>query len=328
MAEVFPQYDELPIREGALYPDAWGVFGAGDQLGTLNHLTESTVLEARQGIRSGQVVNLNLPLTFFNPPLIAHRGNPKHEIFGLNEYNRDDKIDGLFTQACTQIDGLRHFAHPDYGFYNGVSGDLLNTDHADLGMQNVASKGIVGRGVLIDVARYREQQGNPLSPMTNEPITVADIENTLSWQGAVVKPGDIVLIRTGWLTAYRQGLLHGSGPIQSVGLSQSEDIARWIWNSRLAVIAADNIALEAWPPQEDALPTLKEQSGRIETSSHTGMLHRLLIPLLGITIGELWDLDELSDCCAQSGYFDFFLTAEPLHLIGGVGSPANALAIL
>lgn len=328
MAETFPHYDELPIREGALYPDAWGIFGDDDQLGTLNHLTESTVLEARQSIRSGKVVNLNLPLSFFNPPLIAHRGNPVHEIFGLNEYHRDDKVDGLFTQASTQIDGLRHFAHPDYGFYNGIDGELLNTVHADLGMQNVATKGIVGRGVLIDVARYRDQQGNPLRPMTNEPITVAEIENTLAWEGIEVKPGDIALIRTGWLTGYRQGLKPLNGPIQSVGLSQSEDIARWIWDSKLAVIAADNIALEAWPPHKEALPTLKEQSAEIETSSHTGMLHRLLIPLLGITIGELWDLDELSDCCAQSGYFDFFLTAEPLHLVGGVGSPANALAIL
>lgn len=328
MAEAFPLYDELPLRKGALYPDAWGIFGTGDQLGTLNHLTESAVLEARQSIRSGRVVNLNLPLNFFNPPLIAHRGNPVHEIFGLNDYHRDDKVDGLYTQASTQIDGLRHFAHPDYGFYNGVDGELLNTEHVDLGIQNVATKGIVGRGVLIDVARYREQQGNPLRPMTNEPITVADIENTLAWQGVDVIPGDIVLIRTGWLTAYRQGLMPLSEPIQSVGLSQSEDIARWIWNSKLAVIAADNIALEAWPPNKEALPTVKEQSGEIETSSHTGMLHRLLIPLLGITIGELWDLDELSSHCAQTGYFDFFLTAEPLHLVGGVGSPANALAIL
>jgi hypothetical protein len=58
------------------------------------------------------------------------------------------------------------------------------------------------------------------------------------------------------------------------------------------------------------------------------MLHRILIPLLGMTIGELWDLDELARACRSRGAFDFLVTAEPLNLPGGVGSPANALAIL
>jgi hypothetical protein len=58
------------------------------------------------------------------------------------------------------------------------------------------------------------------------------------------------------------------------------------------------------------------------------MLHRVLIPLLGLTIGELWDLDELAEACNERGAYDFLLTAEPLNMTGGVGSPANALAII
>ena len=64
------------------------------------------------------------------------------------------------------------------------------------------------------------------------------------------------------------------------------------------------------------------------TSSHSGMLHRILIPLLGLTIGELWALDELAAACRRRGRYDVFITAQPLNLLGGVGSPANALAIL
>jgi hypothetical protein len=60
---------------------------------------------------------------------------------------------------------------------------------------------------------------------------------------------------------------------------------------------------------------------------HSGMLHRPLIALLGMAMGELWKLDELAAHCARDGHWDFFLTCEPLNLVGGVGSPPNAIAI-
>src|SRR5690606_10664940 len=99
-----PSYRQLQERPHPDTGTAWGLFGADDQLGTLN-----------------------LPLGEFDPPLIAHRGLLDHEVFGLNEYHRDDRVDNLFPQASTQIDALRHFAHPDHGFYNGVSGGDIAT---------------------------------------------------------------------------------------------------------------------------------------------------------------------------------------------------------
>ena len=57
------------------------------------------------------------------------------------------------------------------------------------------------------------------------------------------------------------------------------------------------------------------------------MLHRPLIALLGMALGELWRLDELAAACAADGVWEFFVTCKPLHLIGGVGSPPNAIAI-
>jgi hypothetical protein len=71
-----------------------------------------------------------------------------------------------------------------------------------------------------------------------------------------------------------------------------------------------------------------EVTGSMPKSSHSGMLHRILIPLLGLSIGELWALDELAATCTMRGRYDVFLTAQPLNLLGGVGSPANAMAIL
>jgi hypothetical protein len=57
------------------------------------------------------------------------------------------------------------------------------------------------------------------------------------------------------------------------------------------------------------------------------MMHRPLIALLGMIIGELWKLDELAEDCAADGVYEFLLTAKPLNLKGGVGSPPNALAV-
>lgn len=328
MQSPFPTYQELPQHEGSLYPDAWGVFGAEDRLGTLNQLTPERVLEAKHSIRTGRVINLNLSLNFFTPALISHRGLVQHEIFGLNEFHRDERLDSFFTQASTQIDSLRHFAHPDRGFYNGVSGEILDTEHGDLSMHEVAEHGITGRGILIDVARYRESIGRPITTMSDEQLTVEDLENTLAHQGTTLQPGDILLLRTGWIADYRKGLHTPGSPVLSAGLAQSEEIAAWLWNNQPAMIAADNLAVEAWPANRVNLPTIAEQEGRMEPSSHTGMLHRLLIGLLGFTLGELWDLDELAEHCAVSGHYDVFLTAEPLNLVGGAGSPANALAIV
>jgi hypothetical protein len=77
-----PAYKDLPRGENDLYPNAWGIFGDDDQLGTLNHLSPERVLNALKSVETGQVVSLNLALDEFDPPLIAHRGIPKHEILG------------------------------------------------------------------------------------------------------------------------------------------------------------------------------------------------------------------------------------------------------
>jgi len=268
------------------------------------------------------------PLTEFDPPIIAHRGAIEHTVFGLNEFHRDDRVDSFFMQASTQIDGLRHFGHPDRGFYNGVDAASLVAGEPNLGIQVVAERGIAGRGLLVDVGSYRQAIGRPIDQTRNEQIPVADLDATLAWQGSAIQPGDILMIRTGWLQHLRQSTERADGPLQSPGLQQSEDTAAWLWDHQFAMAAADNIALEAWPATDSNLAVDRELTGRMPRSSHSGMLHRILIPLLGLTIGELWALDELATACRHRGRYDMFVTAQPLNLLGGVGSPANALAIL
>ncbi|KQU45912.1 hypothetical protein ASG84_11480 [Rhodococcus sp. Leaf278] len=322
-----PTYAQLQLRPPEVRGTAWGLFGWDDQLGSLNHLTAGRVVDASRLVTTGRRVNLNLSLSEFTEPLIKHRGNPEHEVFGLNDFHRDDRVDNFYPQASTQIDSLRHFAHPDRGFYNGADPDELVTGTAALGIQHVASAGIAGRGVLLDVAGYRQACGRPIDHGTNEQIAIEDLEATARWQHVILAPGDILLLRFGWTEFF----VNAGNPYQgrSVGLEQSEAMAAWLWDGQFALVAADNVALEAWPADQSNLPPIQaETDGSLARSSHTGMLHRVLIPLLGIYIGELWDLEELLRQCQAESRYEFFVTAEPLNLLGGVGSPANAIAIM
>jgi len=322
-----PDYRDLLRRPEPVRGTAWGLWGPADQLGTLNHLSPERVLRARDSIISGEVVPLNLSLTEFEPPIIAHRGSIEHTVFGLNEFHRDDRMDSFFPQASTQIDGLRHFGNPDRGFYNNADPAHLIAGRPELGIQVVAERGIAGRGLLVDVGAYRTAIGRPIDQTSNEQIPIADLDAALAWQGSTIEAGDILMIRTGWIDHFRNSARSG-GPLRSPGLRQAEETAAWLWDHHVSMAAADNIALEAWPATESTLTVEAETTGSLPTSSHTGMLHRILIPLLGLTIGELWALDELASICAARGRYDVFVTAQPLNLLGGVGSPANAMAIL
>lgn len=96
------------------------------------------------------------------------------------------------------------------------------------------------------------------------------------------------------------------------GLAAREDVAAWLWDHAVAAVAADNPALEAMPFSRE----------RVD-----GWLHYRLIPMLGIAVGELWQLDPLADDCARDGVWEGMLTSAPLRVPGGIGSPANALAL-
>ena len=83
-------------------------------------------------------------------------------------------------------------------------------------------------------------------------------------------------------------------------------------------------ALRAALAAEAALLDAAERGRGVD---HSGMLHRPLIALLGMAMGELWKLDELAEACAADGVYDFFVTCKPLNIVGAVGSPPNAIAI-
>jgi len=319
-------YAELLARTDRPAGSTWGLFGDDDELGMLNHLTPDRVVRAAGLVRRGTVFNLDLPVGAFDLPLL-HRTPPLHTIFADPPYRRDDKLDGLYLQGSTQVDGLRHFAHPKHGFYNGMPESEITPGNPMLGVNRMAEHGIVGRGVLLDVATYL---GDRLDHRGRTTFTVRDLDATASAQGVQLEPGDIVLIRTGWLGFVfgldRDERLRMPDDVRSTGLVQSEATLRWIWEHQLALIAADNLAVEVMPPVPTS-PHFTDPDLSGMQGFHRGMAHPVLIGLLGLPLGELWSLDELAEDCRGDGVWEFMLSAHPLNVMGGVGSPANALAI-
>lgn len=322
-----PTYDELAAADPP--GSSWGVFGRGDQLGTINFLTSGRVAEAARLVRHGRRFGLDYPVDAFEPYPTGTRRPIEHRLFSTNEFHRDDWLDSFYLQSSTQIDALRHIGHPQHGFYGGMRPVDNNADSIALGIDNWARSGIVGRGVLLDLPRYFEREGRTYSTETTIALDADALDAIAASQGVTWHGGDILLLRTAWAERHlaKTPEQRALTPWRlSPGLAQRESVLRWLWDHEIAMVAADNLAVEADPVIDSDFRTpgaTMPESG----VDHDGMLHRPLIALLGMAVGELWKLDDLASDCAADGVYEFLLTAKPLNLPGGAGSPANAIAI-
>jgi kynurenine formamidase len=316
-AGALPQFAELPVHKGAPPGSSWGVFGEGDELGTLNFIGPEQVRAAAELVRTGRVFALNWDVALPAPPFFMRQA-PKHTIFEkFDGVVLDDWLDSFYLQGSTQWDGLRHFSDAEYGWYSGATrADVSTTGPGRLGIEHLARRGIAARGVLLDVARALERDGVELDPFDFFPIGPELLERVAEVQGVALRAGDVLLVRTGWVEAYErldQGereQLAAAGRPGSPGL-YGEELPAFLWNRGIAAVAADNPALEAAHPG---------------TGSDLS-LHKALLARLGMPLGELWVLAPLAADCAADGVFECFLTSAPLNVGGGAGSPANALAV-
>lgn len=310
--QPIPAFSELG-GEGVPTGANWGVFGKDDRLGTVNFIDAGSVRLAAGLVRTGQTFALGLPQNFFDPPLVAERRAARH-VIRTSPTGADDKYDDFYPQASSQWDALRHYRHPKYGAYNGILPGAIGDDDDTLSISLLARRGIVARGVLADLARWREQQGRPIDCAVDDAIGVEDVQACLAAQGVTLARGTVLLVRTGWLGYFRQqetspGAVPRGRDLKSPGLSNDPSMAAYLWDQQVAAVAADNPAVEAAPGP----------GGRA--------LHVQLLTFLGMPLGELWDLDALAAACAADGVYEFMLASAPTDLPGGCGSPANALAI-
>jgi kynurenine formamidase len=305
-----PKYRDLP--DGS----AWDVLDP--RLGSLELLTPERVADAARLVRTGTRFALDLPLDLPSPPFFGREAY-RHEVFSLGmEYVFDDKLDNFFPQSSTQWDGFGHFGHPTKGFFGGRG--AADIAAKTLGVDAWAEAGIAGRGVLLDVARHAD-----FPPDTPFAVGPDLLTATATAQGVELRTGDILCVRVGWLGWYRtlddagrEELAAGSRDyaferFQTPGLGPGPPIAEYLWDNGVAAIAVDNPGVEPFGP------------GAITTIDDT--VHARVLALLGIPLGEFFDLDDLADHCASDGVYEFLFTSKPLGIAGGIGSPPNALAI-
>ena len=314
-----PSFAELQDREGLPPGSSWGLFGADDQVGTLQIIRPEDIVNAARLVKKGSVFALNWRQDYPSPSL--GRGNYKHKLIGAGgKVGRDDLLDSFYLQGSSQWDGLRHVRHPDHGFYNGANNEDVDSPESNhLGIHVWAERGIAARGVLLDVARYAASIGQPFHPGEGFGMDADLLRATAAHQKVQFQPGDVLVIRSGWITWY-EGLTEaqradvvpgGEGSkIAGCGLKASHAMLEFLWDQHFAAVGGDMWALEATP------------FGKIRESLHTTIL-----PLWGMPIGEMWAVDRLAEDCAQDGVYEFLFTSAPLNIPGGVGSPVNALAL-
>ncbi|MGH7813335.1 MAG: cyclase family protein [Candidatus Binataceae bacterium] len=315
-----PRFSELPVKPGAPKGAAWGVFGDDDDLGCLNFLTEDGVIAAARLVRSGKVFRLDTKLNYADPPLFARKPAVHNvlsfESFGLLGF--DDWLDNYNTQQGSQWDGLAHVGSmKNKSFYNGVPpSEIKNGPGGRLSIHKWAGK-FVGRAVLIDAFRHRNATGRPIDPLKTEKYSLADLKEALAAHGTELKPGTILLIRTGWMPAYlaaspeQKAAMAPLNQLTACGIEDSEAMAEWFWDNRIAAVGTDCPAVEPWP----------------WNFQDEGALHVRTLCMLGLPIGEQFDLEELAADCAADHRYEFMLVSAPMIIEGGIATPPNAVAI-
>jgi hypothetical protein len=332
MGSTLPSYDELPRRGGL--PCAWEVWEPdGDVFGCLNLLTSERAAAAAQLVERGATFPLNWSMDLPDPPLFG-RLPFEHTVTGdAVSTSHDDVLDNWNTQSSSQWDGFRHIQHhairedePGTGHFGGVP-------DADHGIDHWAQRGIVGRAVLADIGRWREAQDRPIVHDEPDPVTPDELLACLADQGTEVEEGDVLLVRFGWISWYldqdtdKRFWLADRTTFRSAGFHPGEDLARTLWNLHISALACDNPGVEIWPRGSHLDADTAAEALAEPRRIHEVFAHTILLPMLGLPLGEMFFLDDLAADCATDGRYECFFTSAPLNLPSGVASPPNALAI-
>ena len=289
--------------------NAWNRWGADDERGALNFIGPDEVRRATALVRSGEVLRL-AQLLSSKTPVPAHRCGLQHFMGrdGGDYAIPGSKRPGGFQFAedtvvmplhiGTHVDALCHAWYDDK-LYNGYLGDTIRstTGAGRLGVEKMPP--IVTRGVLLDLVRLK---GRVLVP--GEAITAADLQAAAEAAGVMPARGDAVLLRTGWLES-QKGVKNVSFDVEP-GIDV--DAALWLVARDVALVGADNFAVEVMPfPEGKVFP-----------------VHQLLIRDYGMPLLEGLMLDPLVD----SGRHEFLFIASALPIVGATGSPLAPVAVL
>ena len=302
----------------------WGKWGPNDEIGTLNYTTANDVVEASRLVNQGKVISLALNFDSSGPQGAKSkyqslgRINPLHTMLrtGTDAYSgvldqrgiraADDMI-VMPLQSGTQWDGLGHVFYENF-MWNGYDcREVTSSGAQKCGIEKTKNK-MVGRGVLLDVpkemgmARLKDGYG----------ITCEDLDRTAKSQQVEIKRGDYVIVRTGQMEEMlRTGSWDGYPGGDAPGFAF--ETLEWLQDKEISAIASDTWGCEVRPNESE--------------EGINQPWHWITIPIMGITMGEIFFLGDLASDCANDGIYEFMFVAPALPITGAVGSPTNPLAI-
>src|SRR3954466_1443809 len=311
--------DMTELLAGA--PSNWGKWGDADEIGSLKYLTPGGGL---RGVRHGRKGEVHPRQRLIGDPKgdpVWPGRSPAERTMLLDEstwdsadapqfpgglHYADDKINA-FLQGSTQYDALGHVWY-DGKIWNGYDARTTVGGLKKASVEPIAQRGIVGRGILLDMARFRGK--NTLDK--GETFTHEDLQECAKAQGVQIEKHDILVLRTNFLQ-----LFHDQGPsfyegFNEPGLVYSPELVRWFQDMEIPNLVTDTIANEV---------TTDPQSGV------SLPLHCALMRNLGVTLTEIADLERLAEDCASDRQYTFLYAAAPLKVHKAAGSPVNPLAI-
>lgn len=287
----------------------WGRWGADDEAGALNLVTEEVTRRAVGLVRSGRTLSLaqSLGPATAGPP---HRHRPSRFMDrDAGDYALGARAPGGFRFAEDTVQFATHSGTHLDALSHAWSGEELYNGHPQSGTRSTRGAGRLGadklvpvltRGVLVDAVAA---SGGPLPP--SAPVGVEDLERGVLEAGVTIESGDAVLVRTGWMES------HGSAAdyfADEPGITA--DAARWLAARDVAAVGADNYAVE-------------QQSATAGFPAHLVLLHQHGVPLLENVV-----LAELAQALAAEARSTFLCVLAPIPLVGSTGSPVNPVAVL
>ncbi len=280
----------------------WGRWGEDDQLGTVNLITPEKRKQAAALVEQGITVSLSHNLltdeAADNPAPFEHAVMDMGDVFLGDHYGVS-----YHGHAHSHMDSLVHMSHngKNYNGFDRHRGADGPAPH--LAVTNFKN-GIFTKGVLVDMPRLKGvdylEPGTPIYP-----------EDLAAWEreaGVTIEPGDVLLIRTGrW--AAREDRGPWATTEGSAGLHAS--CAKWLHERDIAILGSEDSA--------DVLPS--------RVDGYTQPIHMLFLIAMGTPIFDNLDLDALAEEAARQERWEFLITAGPLAVEGGTGSPLNPIAV-
>lgn len=289
----------------------WGRWGDDDERGALNLLTPERVRAAAAAVTSGKVYSLGIPIQSSGVPIFEYRGTPmrltlmnesddgQFEMYGCVEgTGAHEDILVFASHTTSHMDALVH-VYEGHRHYNGfAAADMkTNTGAGRLGIEKVG--GFAARGVLLDLPKLKGAQWLEPGYM----ITASDLDAALDAQNVSVEPGDVVLVRTGYLDFW---FAHAPNiPFENPGLGL--EAAAWLVARDVAAVGSDNSAVEVIP---------------FDTNDFLAV-HKMLLVRHGIYMLEFLNLSELAADQCYTG----FVSVAPLKVTGATGSPVNPIFV-